>query len=164
MENVILTKKSLEEQEEIIPKNFEDLLTELNTLKTQISTIINATKALDKQVKKELKSKDKINKSKKTGPKKPSGFAKPSKISDELCEFLKVPKKSELARTDVTKRICSYVKDNNLENPENKKIIECDEKLKKLLKCNDEEVTYFNIQRFMNPHFIKNHLTTVSFE
>ena len=164
MENVILTKNPLEEQEEIIPKNFEDLLTELNTLKTQISTIINATKALDKQVKKELKNKDKINKSKKTGPKKPSGFAKPSKISDELCEFLKVPKKSELARTDVTKRIISYVKDNNLENPENRKIIECDEKLKILLKCNNEEVTYFNIQRFMNSHFIKNHSTTVSFE
>ena len=164
MDNVILTKTSLEEQEEIIPKNFEELLNELNTLKTHLSTIINATKTLEKQVKKELKNKDKINKSKKPSTKKPSGFAKPSKISDELCEFFKLPKKSELARTDVTKRIIAYVKENNLENKENKKLIDCDEKLKKLLKCNDEEVTYFNIQRFMNPHFIKNSSATITFE
>ena len=164
MENTIINNNSLEDQEEVIPKNFEELLKDLNSLKTHLSTIINATKMLDKQVKKELKNKDKINKSKKPGPKKPSGFAKPSKISDELCNFLKVPKKSELARTDVTKRIISYIKDNNLENEENKKIIKCDTNLKKLLKCNDEEVTYFNIQRFMNVHFIKSQPATLSFE
>lgn len=163
MENQIISNNSLD-TENIIPENFEELLSELNKLKSQIATIINYTKALEKNVKKEIKQKDKTIRSKKTGPRKPSGFAKPARISDELCNFLGVPKKSELARTDVTKRIISYVKDNNLEHDGNKSIILCDEKLKTLLKCKDEQVTYFNIQRFMNSHFIKNNATTISFE
>lgn len=163
MENQIISNNTLEDENNI-PKNFEDLLSELNKLKSQITTIINYTKALDKHVKKELKQKDKNTKSKKSVPRKPSGFAKPTKISDELCNFLSIPKKSELARTDVTKKIIAYVKDNNLEHNEDKKIILCDDKLKALLKCGDEEVTYFNIQRFMNQHFIKNDATTISFE
>ena len=158
MDNQIISNNTLEDENNT-PKNFEDLLCELNKLKSQIITIINYTKALDKHVKKELKQKDKNTKSKKSAPRKPSGFAKPSKISDELCNFLSLPKKSELARTDVTKRIIAYVKENNLENTEDKKIINCDDKLKALLKCQDEEVTYFNIQRFMNQHFIKNNST-----
>ena len=63
MENQIISNNTLEE-ENTIPKNFEDLLNELNKLKSQITTIINYTKALDKHVKKELKQKDKNSKSK----------------------------------------------------------------------------------------------------
>ena len=87
-------------------------------------------------------------------PRKPSGFAKPSVLSDPLCEFLNIPLKSELARTDVTKHILQYVKDNNLQNPEQKRYILLDEKLTTLLKPQpDEKVTYFNIQRLLKIHY-----------
>ena len=144
---------------------FNIILETIGTFRKNLSTLQNQLKTYEKNVNKEMKNLYKqAEKNKQKGNRKPSGFAKPSKISDELCNFLKVPKKSELARTDVTKRIISYIKDNKLENEENKKIIKCDDNLKKLLKCNDEEVTYFNIQRFMNTHFIKSQPATLSFE
>lgn len=87
-------------------------------------------------------------------PRKPSGFAKPSVLSDALCEFLELPLKSELARTDVTKKILQYVKDNNLQNPEEKRYIILDDKLTKLLNPKpDDKVTYFNIQRLLKIHY-----------
>ena len=64
---------------------------------------------------------------------------------------------AEIARTEVTKALVSYIKENKLENKENSKIICPDEKLKTLLSIDDsEELTYFNIQKFMNKHFVKN--------
>ena len=90
------------------------------------------------------------------GNRKPSGFAVPTKISDELCVFMKKPKGSTAARTEVTQYIIKYIKDNNLQWNENRKIIKPNTPLKNLLAVKkDEEVTYFNIQRFMNKHFIK---------
>ena len=89
-------------------------------------------------------------------PRKPSGFAKPTYLSPVLCEFLDVSNDTELARTEVTKRVLAYVKDNNLQNPEAKRIINIDTKLRKLLNpSEDEVVTYFSIQRLMKVHYIK---------
>lgn len=89
-------------------------------------------------------------------PRKPSGFAKPTYLSPVLCEFLGVSNDTELARTEVTKRVLAYVKDNNLQNPEAKRIINMDTKLRKLLNpAEDEVVTYFSIQRLMKVHYIK---------
>lgn len=89
-------------------------------------------------------------------PRKPSGFAKPTYLSPVLCEFLDVSNDTELARTEVTKRVLAYVKDNNLQNPESKRVINMDPKLRKLLNpAEDEVVTYFSIQRLMKVHYIK---------
>jgi len=64
---------------------------------------------------------------------------------------------TQCARTDVTKFICNYIRQNSLANNENKREIKPDNKLKSLLGTDDTTVvTYFNIQRFMNRHFIKN--------
>lgn len=91
----------------------------------------------------------------------PSGFAKPTYLSPELCTFLKLEPGSELARTEVTKRLLGYVKDNKLQNVENKRIIDTDEALKTLLHPPDSEpVTYFNIQRLLKNHYIKPTETT----
>ena len=87
---------------------------------------------------------------------KPSGFAKPTYLSPVLCEFLAEPLGTELARTEVTKRVLAYVKEKNLQNPESKRIINMDDKLRKLLNPEkDEVVTYFSIQRLMKVHYIK---------
>ena len=98
----------------------------------------------------------KLKKLKTKGNRKPSGFAVAGKISDELCEFMQKPKGSTAARTEVTQYIIKYIKDNNLQWVENRKIIKPNTPLKNLLAVQpNEEVTYFNIQRFMNKHFIK---------
>ena len=87
-------------------------------------------------------------------PRKPSGFAKPAYLSPELCKFLEVPVGTELARTEVTKRLLQYVKDHNCQRPDNKRIINLDSKLKSLLEPADgEEVSYFNIQRLLKKHY-----------
>lgn len=88
--------------------------------------------------------------------KNPSGFAKPTKLSKELCDFLSLPESTELARTAVTKHINAYIMEKNLQNPENKKLILADEKLTKLLKLQptDQQLSYFNLQRYMKHLFV----------
>jgi hypothetical protein len=69
---------------------------------------------------------------------------------------------SEIARTDVTKALIQYIESNNLQNSENKKIIFPDEKLKTLLGLDEKKdiiLTYFNLQKYMNRHFVTNKKT-----
>ena len=111
---------------------------------------------LEKKANKKFKNYIKQNKKlKNRGNKQPSGFAKPTKISNELCNFLNKPDGTEMARTEVTQQLIKYIKEQNLQNNENKKIIQPDEKLTALLDINskDTELTYFNLQSFMNKHF-----------
>ena len=60
-----------------------------------------------------------------------------------------------MARTEVTREINKYIQENNLKDPSNGRKILADAKLKVLLNLNDEELTYFNLQKFMSPHFPK---------
>jgi len=138
---------------------FQTILDGLNSFKTNISLLQQQIRFLEKNVKKNMKSLNKEvtkNKSKMANKKKTlSGFAKPSKVTKELCEFMNKTEGTEIARTEVTRALVNYIKDNNLENTKNKKIISPDDKLKYLLGVyNNEELTYFNIQKYMNKHFI----------
>jgi len=93
-----------------------------------------------------------------TSKKAPSGFAKPTAISSDLRKFLDVPDDTLLARTDVTKRITTYIKEQDLQNPDNRREIFPDEKLRKLIdipKEYDNKLTYFNLQRCIKHHFPK---------
>ena len=86
----------------------------------------------------------------------PSGFAKPTYLSPAMCTFLDLPENSELARTEVTKRVLGYVKEHDLQNKEQKRIIDVDDKLRTLLNPSpDEPVTYFSIQRLLKVHYVK---------
>jgi len=97
---------------------------------------------------------ERIQKKRDNARKSPSGFAKPNKISDELCDFIGVPHGTEKSRTDITRYINAYVKEHNLNKPTNRRIILPDEKLKKILKINNnEEVTFFILQRLISHHF-----------
>lgn len=135
--------------------NFVNMLQELQQMKNQISFMIAGVRALQKNVEKEMKSSQK--KQKKDGNKvkrEPSGFAKPTVISKDLCSFLSKPEGTEMARTEVTKYLTQYIKENNLQQPEDKRKIVPDDKLSKLLNCTpNDEVTYFNLQKWMKPHF-----------
>ena len=95
-------------------------------------------------------------KKRKTGNRAPSGFVKPTKISTELASFLNKPKGTEMARTEVTREINTYIRAHKLQDPANGRRILADAKLRKLLKLGkNDELTYFNLQRYMSPHFAK---------
>lgn len=84
-----------------------------------------------------------------------SKFCTPTKISNELADFLGKERGTEMARTDVSREINKYIKINNLQDSENKRIINPDEKLSTLFKLNNnDELTYFNLQRHISPHLI----------
>ena len=131
--------------------NLQSLYTQMNAIKAQY-------RALEKKMQRELKQASKITakKAKRKGSRAPSGFVKPTKISDELATFLSKPHGSEMARTDVTREINAYIRANNLQDKENGRKINPDGKLAKLLKLGkSDELTYFNLQRYMSHHFAK---------
>jgi len=136
-----------------IKAEFITLLNTLSSFKSQITMVSSQVKSLEKKVKKKMKSLEKLaNKNKNKGNRKASGFAIPTNISKDLCTFMDKPEGTKMARTEVTKYIIQYIKDNKL--PQGK-IIKPDKKLKGLLNVDGtEEVTYFNIQKYMNKHFV----------
>ena len=87
---------------------------------------------------------------------KPSGFNKPSKISNELKNFLGFKEDKKIPRTEATKMLHKYIKEHQLQKPEDGRIINTDDKLKMLLKVPDDvELSYFNLQTYLSPHFLK---------
>jgi upstream activation factor subunit UAF30 len=115
-------------------------------------------KTLEKTIARELKAaqKSSAKKSKRSGNRQPSGFVKPTRISDELASFLGKTSGTQMARTEVSKEINAYIRANKLQDKENGRKIIPDTKLTALLKIqNNDELTYFNLQRFMKHHFIK---------
>ena len=146
-----------EESTDEVCEQFSGVLSTLSSFRSQITMLQNQVRALEKTVGKQMRTYAReAKKNKNKGNRKPSGFAVPTKISDELCVFMQKPKGSSAARTEVTQYIIKYIKDNDLQWNENRKIIKPNTPLKNLLNVKqNEEVTYFNIQRFMNKHFIK---------
>ena len=140
-----------------IQTKFDGIFGSLSTFKTQISSLQQQLKLLEKDVVKELNAANKIIEKANNKPKrKPSGFALKVSISDDLKNFMSLNKDDMVARTEVTKFLIKYIKEQNLQNPTDRRIIECDDKLKTLLKVPDgDTLTYFNIQRYMNVHFVK---------
>jgi len=161
---------NIETQYNFIMEKFNTINDSLTLFKMEISTLQKVVKNVEKDVIKELNNIKKNKKKEKTKTKRaPSGFAKPTKVTKELCEFMNQPEGSEIARTEVTKALVSYIKSNNLielgETTKNK--IVPDEKLKNLLGIECEEVnelTYFNIQKYMNKHFYSKKDTNLTSE
>lgn len=148
------TQPSVNEE---IHTQFMEVVQTLSTFKTTITMLSAQIKSLERNVKKNIKRLEKESKKNKNkGNRKASGFAVPTKISKDLCKFMGVKEGTQLARTEVTKYIIQYIKDNKLPDETNKKIIKPNSKLKSLLKLEkNDEVTYFNLQKYMNKHFVK---------
>ena len=93
---------------------------------------------------------------KRSGNRQPSGFVKPTGISAELAAFLGKPSGEKMARTEVTREINAYIREHKLQDKDNGRKINADAPLTKLLKLSkNEELTYFNLQKYMSPHFEK---------
>jgi chromatin remodeling complex protein RSC6 len=135
-----------------------EFLAKLNQLSALIGSLKTEYRSLEKKFTREIKTAQKTNakRKRKSGNRQPSGFVKPTKISDELAKFLEKPVGSEMARTDVTREINKYIRSHSLQDKENGRKINPDAKLQTLLKLKKtDELTYFNLQRYMSPHFAK---------
>jgi chromatin remodeling complex protein RSC6 len=83
-------------------------------------------------------------------------FVRPCQLSNELAKFLGKPLGTEMLRTDVARLINTYITVNNLQDPQNGRIINVDSNLRSLLNVGkDDVITYFNIQRYMRHHFLR---------
>jgi upstream activation factor subunit UAF30 len=137
---------------------FADLFGKLQQVTTMLSSLKTEFRQLEKRASRELKVANKASakRRRKSGNRSPSGFVKPTLISPELASFLGKAAGTEMARTEVTREINAYIRKHNLQDKENGRKINPDAHLSKLLKLNDaDELTYFNLQRYMSPHFAK---------
>ena len=137
---------------------FSEFMGKLQAVSASISSLRTEFRGLERQVSRELKAAAKITakRKRKTGNRAPSGFVKPTLISNELASFLNKPVGTEMARTEVTREINSYIREHKLQDKENGRKIIADKKLTGLLKLKKgDELTYFNLQKYMSPHFAK---------
>jgi len=135
-----------------------EFLAKLQQLGVLISSLKAEYRTLEKKWSREVKTaqKQSTKRKRKAGNRAPSGFVKPTKISDELASFLGKEKGTEMARTDVTREINTYIRAHKLQDKDNGRKINPDSKLAALLKLKKtDELTYFNLQKFMSPHFAK---------
>jgi len=154
--SVVVTASDRSDLSVDLNEEIAELLKNLQSRSALDAAIKMNAKSIEKKVAKLTKLMEKSTKKRKTSQNKVSGFEKPTAISDELAKFVGEPVGTMLARTAVSKKIHEYVKSNNLQNPANRRIIIPDAKLKKLLKTSGtDELSYFNLQKFLKVHFKK---------
>ena len=141
-----------------LDEDLKSVLTSLSSLRETVSSMITEVKRLDKRVHREIKD---ARKRKRRVPKEgeevvkrgPSIFEIPTKVTDELNKFLGHPNGTLISRSNVTKQINNYVKEKGLKN---KHDIKPDAALRKLLQVPEaDQLTYFNLQRYLNRHYVK---------
>jgi len=143
------------------------MLTQATTVRETVGALVAELKRLEKRVARLQKDADKRKRRVKkpvegeeVKPRKPSIFELPTPLSNELCSFLGRPSGSKESRSNVTKAITTYVKEKNLKD---KHTIKPDSKLKALLGVADADVlTYFNLQRYLNRHYLKTEKVAVA--
>lgn len=134
-----------------IQQQFKEALVLIKSLSAQVARLEKRVqrdrKVMDKKMKGRVKRVVDPNKP-------PSGFAKPGPVSDELRKFLGLGKDELIARTEVTKKITAYCKENSLQKEEDKRTIHADKTLKDLLRLKKgDQLTFFNLQKFMKVHY-----------
>jgi upstream activation factor subunit UAF30 len=156
--NEMVSTEAPKEPVDTIATKMTEFSAKIQQLSGIFSTLKNDFKTLEKAVSREMKAAQKASAKKRqsSGNRKPSGFVKPARISDELAVFLGKDVGTEMSRTDVSKEINAYIVAHNLKDKSNGRIIHPDAKLTKLLKVEkNDELTFFNLQRYMKPHFAK---------
>jgi hypothetical protein len=155
VEPLVADSHSLEQ----LVEKYSDYQSKLQQLNSLVVSLRTDFKSIEKLWSRELKTAQKLSskRKRKATNRAPSGFVKPTLISPELAKFLGKESGVEMARTDVTKEITKYIKKNSLQNKENGRNINPDEALATLLKWTSEQgpLSYFNLQKFMAPHFQK---------
>lgn len=155
----------------------DPLVAQLNSMTELISSLALTSKSLTVEMKALAKDVNKLRVSKGKGkkekkpvdpdaPKRVNALEKPVKISDELSTFLGFTVGELVSRQQVTQTINKYVKEHKLQDPNNGRyiLLESDEglKLKALLRDPDQPLTFFNIQRYLKPHYLKDEVSVDS--
>tara|TARA_B100000575_G_C23137730_1_gene661346 strand:+ start:986 stop:1612 length:627 start_codon:yes stop_codon:yes gene_type:complete len=161
-------------------KKVSPVTTIFESLITQNDNILNTQRLMNQLLKKTLKSYERERKdyeknlardrrrAKKDPSRKkrePSGFAVATDISDSLCDFLSLKKGTKLSRTDVTRKVTAYIREQNLQVPENRRSFIPDKQLGSILGPlkdidKDKGFTYFNLQRYITPHITSSAAST----
>ena len=155
---VVENTQAVEVAEDNYDQEFATVLEQLAVAQTTLKGLMTTVRQLEKRVardRKVMQKKMKGRAKRVVDPNKPpSGFAKPGPVSDELRAFLKLGPDELIARTEVTKKITEYCKANNLQKAEDKRTINVDGPLKKLLRLKKgDELTFFNLQKYMKVHY-----------
>ena len=141
-----------------VNEKFDLLVKDFTALFEQSKSLSARLKVLQKEVAKGNKRVRKSPVADPDAPKRPSALQKPVAISNELCKFLGFPPDTEHSRQEVTAAMYAYIKTHGLQNPENRRFIvlegsDAAAALKALLRNPDQPVTFFNIQRYLKPHY-----------
>lgn len=159
VDNTVVDQASkVEVEENSLNDQFSEFMGKLQQFSTVFASLKNDFRALEKRCIREMKVAQKLSakKSRAKGTRAPSGFVKPTPVSDGLANFLGKPIGTEMARTEVTREINKYIRAHNLQDPKNGRKINPDAALSTLLNIKKgDELTYFNLQRYMSPHFPK---------
>lgn len=153
----VVEKVEQVEEEQTYENQFVDIQEKLMSIISSAKGVQADVKKLHKDFAKMQKERTKKRRKQNSDKKKePSGFAKPTPLSDAMCTFLKESKGTEMSRTDVTRRISKYIRENNLQNPNNRRQIFPNKELRKLLAVpQEDELTFFNLQKYLKVHFLK---------
>ena len=138
-----------------LTQSFNETMTEGKKFSTEIRRLVSSVSKFEKKLNKQTR-----RRRTKTGKTTESGITRPVHVSDEMCKFLGEPVGTLLARTAVTKRITTYIREHNLQNPENRKQIFPDKGLQAMLVPLRKEdrpngYTFFNLQRYLKHHYQK---------
>ena len=131
------------------PITMDSLMSEITSLRTEL-------KSLTKIVRKVRSHQEDPTGEKAAARSKSNGFNRDVEVDSDLRNFLGLGDGEMISRSQVTKRINAYVKDNNLKHPENGRVIILDDKLRALLAPpEDIQVTFLNLQKYLSPHYVK---------
>jgi upstream activation factor subunit UAF30 len=120
---------------------------------TSIDALIKEIKALRKDMRKIRQHMEDPQGEKAKARAANNGFNKPMKLSDKLRAFLELGPEDMLSRSQVTRKVNEYVEAKGLKNGQK---ISLDAVLQDLLAVPEGiQVTFLNIQKFINPHYIK---------
>jgi chromatin remodeling complex protein RSC6 len=154
----VVEEAAPESVEPTLSDNFGEFMTKLQQLSSLMGSLKTEFRVLEKRANREMKAaqRQQNKRKRKTTNRAPSGFVKPTLISDELANFLGKDTGTEMARTEVTREINAYIRKHSLQDSDNGRKINADGPLQKLLRLTkSDELTYFNLQRYMSPHFAK---------
>jgi chromatin remodeling complex protein RSC6 len=147
-------------QESSVLDDIDSALTQVSSIRSQCTTICAVLRSIRTRHVREVKTAHKAGKKRLQKNRKPSGFTKPSPITERLAQFIKMVTKEDpgqlVARTQATKVITRYIRENNLQDKTNGRRIIPDKELSDLLSLSKgDELTYFNLQTKINHHFPK---------
>lgn len=128
----------------------------MDSISSDIATLRSEVKNLAKLVRKVRAHQEDPTGEKTKERTKNNGFNRKMEVTDKLRDFLSLKDGENVSRSDVTRSINKYIKENDLKHPDNGRVIVMDEKLTTLLSPPEgEQVTFLNIQKYISPHYVK---------